>query len=174
MCKGGHRSVGRKGSGDGEGGTPMRGFFVIRTAVAALAGAAVAAFASAGSALATTPTPVMIEVVTASPEGGTFTTSGAGLCPSGTTSDQVRGTPPQPKTHANFHDLKTFTCADGSGTFTANVQAHLIFGSPTDSFTWNILSGTGKYTNLHGSGSGVGEELETGINDHFTGAVHFD
>jgi hypothetical protein len=109
---------------------------------------------------------VTIEVMTASPEGGTFTTSGAGLCPSGTTSDQVFGTPPQGDSHANFHDLKTFTCADGSGTFTANVQAHFIFGSPTDSFTWNILSGTGAYTNLHGSGSGVGDELETAVNDH--------
>jgi hypothetical protein len=153
----------------------MRGFFVVRTVAAALAGVAVAAFAGTGSALATTPAPVTIEVQTSAATGtGTFTTSGAGLCPSGTTSDQVRGTPPQPKTHANFHDLKTFTCADGSGTFTANVQAHLRFDSPTDSFTWNILRGTGAYTKLHGLGSGVGEELETGINDHFTGAVHFD
>jgi hypothetical protein len=152
----------------------VRGFFVVRAAAVAFAGAAVAAFAGAGSALATTPTPVTIEVITTSPGGGTFTTSGAGLCPSGTTSDQVFGTPRQPKTHANFHDLKTFTCADGSGTFTANVQAHLRFDSPTDSFTWNILSGTGAYAKLHGSGSGVGDELETGVDDHFTGVVHFD
>jgi hypothetical protein len=153
----------------------VRVFFLLRTTVAALAGAAVAALAGAGSALATTPTPVTVEVQTLSATGtGTFTTSGAGLCPSGTTSDQVFGTPPRAKFHANFHDRKTFTCADGSGTFTANVQAHLIFGSPTDSFTWNILSGTGKYANLHGSGSGVGHELETGVNDHFTGSVHFD
>lgn len=152
----------------------MRGFFAARAAVAALAGATVAALAGAGSAFATTPTPVTIEVITASPAGGTFTTSGAGLCPSGTTTDQVFGSPRQPETHANFHDLKTFTCADGSGTFTANVQAHLIFDSPADSFTWNILSGTGEYTNLRGSGSGVGDELETGVNDHFIGTVHFD
>ena len=152
----------------------MSGFFAVRAAVAALAGATVVAFAGAGSALATTGTPVTIEVITASPAGGTFTTSGAGLCPSGTTTDQEFGTGGQSGGHINFHVLKTFTCADGSGTFTANVQAHLIFGSPTDSFTWNILSGTGKYTNLHGSGSGVGDELETGVNDHFAGAVHFD
>ena len=153
----------------------MRGFFVVRTAVAALAGGAVAAFAGAGPALATTPTPVTIEVTTLIATGtGTFTTSGAGLCPSGTTTDQVFGTGGQSGFHANFHDRKTFTCADGSGTFTANVQAHLIFGSPTDSFTWNILSGTGAYTNLHGSGNGVGEELPTELLDHFTGAVHFD
>jgi len=105
---------------------------------------------------------------------GTFTTSGAGLCPSGTTSDQGFGAPPRGETHANFHVRKTFTCADGSGTFTANIQAHLIFGAPTDSFTWNILRGTGAYTNLHGSGSGIGDELATEVDDHFVGAVHFD
>ena len=105
----------------------MRGFFVVRTAVAALAGGAVAAFAGAGPALATTPTPVTIEVTTLIATGtGTFTTSGAGLCPSGTTTDQVFGTGDQSGFHANFHDRKTFTCADGSGTFTANVQAHLV------------------------------------------------
>ena len=148
--------------------------FTVRVAVAALAGAAVAVLAGAGSALAATPTPVTIEVITTSPAGGTFTTSGAGLCPSGTTTDQNFGTGGQSGFHANFHHRKTFTCADGSGTFTANVQAHLIFGSPTDSFTWNILSGTGAYTNLHDSGNGIGDELPTETVDHFTGAVHFD
>ena len=153
----------------------MRGFFVVRAAGAALAGAAVAALVGAGSAFATTPTPVTIEIKTPFATGiGTFTTSGAGLCPSGTTTDQSFGTPPEAKFHANFHVLKTFTCADGSGTFTANVQAHLIFGAPTDSFTWNILSGTGAYANLQGSGNGVGDELDTEIDDHFVGAVHFD
>ena len=55
-----------------------------------------------------------------------------------------------------------------------NVQAQLIFGAPADSFTWNILSGTGAYANLRGSGSGVGDELPTAIDDHFAGAVHFN
>jgi hypothetical protein len=153
----------------------VRGFFAVGTAVAAVAGATVAALAGAGSALATTPTPVTIEVRTFFASGtGAFTTSGAGLCPSGTTTDQIAGTPHHPKFHANFHDLKTFTCADGSGAFTANVQAHLIFGSTTDSFTWNILSGTGAYTNLRGSGNGVGDELPNGVDDHFAGGVHFN
>jgi hypothetical protein len=146
----------------------------VRAAVAALAGTAVAALAGAGSALATTPTPVTIEVITASPAGGTFTTSGAGLCPSGTTTDQEFATGFQSGSLINFHVLKTFTCADGSGTFTAILQAQLIFGSPTDSFTWNILSGTGAYTNLRGSGTGVGDQLPTEVDDHFVGAVHFN
>lgn len=152
----------------------MRGVFAVRAAAAALAGTAVAALASAGSALATTPAPVTLEVITASPAGGTFTTSGAGLCPSGTTTDQESGTGGQSGNHANFHDLKTFTCADGSGTFTANVQAQLMFGAPADSFTWNIQGGTGAYTNLRGSGTGVGDELPAEIDDHFAGAVHFN
>jgi len=118
--------------------------------------------------------PVTIKVITSSPAGGTFTTSGAGLCPSGTTTDQSFGTGGQSGHHINFHDRKTFTCADGSGTFTANVQAHLVFGAPADTFIWNILSGTGAYTNLYGSGNGVGDQLPTKIVDHFTGAVHFD
>ena len=133
-----------------------------------------AAALTASPALATTPTPVTIEVITSSPAGGTFTTSGAGLCPSGTTTDQSRGRPQHNRFHVNFHDLKTFTCADGSGTFTVNVQAHLVFGAPADSFTWNILSGTGAYANLRGSGNGVGDELPTQIDDHFAGGVHFN
>src|SRR5215472_9316314 len=152
----------------------MRGSLAIRAAAAALAGATVAALAGAGSALATTPTPVTIKVITSSPAGGTFTTSGAGLCSSGTTTDQNFGTGGQSGFHVNFHDRKTFTCADGSGTFTANVQAHLIFGAPADTFTWNILSGTGAYTYLRGSAHGVGDELPMGIDDHFVGAVHFN
>jgi hypothetical protein len=152
----------------------MRRFFAVRAVAAAITGAAVAALAGAGSALASTPTPMTIEVITASPGGGTFTTSGAGLCPSGTTTDQEFGTGSQSGSHANFHDLKTFTCADGSGTFTVNVQAQLIFGAPADSFTWNILSGTWAYANLRGSGTGVGDESPTEIDDHFVGAVHFN
>jgi len=150
----------------------MRSYVAVGSAVAALAAAMV--LAGSGFALATTPTPVTIEVVTTSPGAGTFTTSGSGLCSSGTTSDQVFGTGSQSGVLANFHDLKTFTCADGSGTFTANVQAQLIFGSPTDSFTWNILNGTGPYATLRGSGTGVGDELPTQIDDHFVGAVHFN
>lgn len=154
----------------------MRGFFAVGTAVAAVAGATVAALAGAGSALATTPTPVTIEVksVFATYPPGTFTTSGAGLCPSGTTTDLSPGTGFPSGFLAIVHDRKTFTCADGSGTFTADVQAHEIFGSGTDSFTWSILTGTGAYTNLRGSGNGVGVFLATELDDHFVGAVQFN
>ena len=73
-----------------------------------------------------------------------------------------------------LHVLKTFTCADGSGTFATGVRAQLVFGSPTDSFTWHIETGIGAYANLHGTGSGVGDELPGEVDDHFVGDVHFD
>ena len=70
--------------------------------------------------------------------------------------------------------IEVITASPAGGTFTANVQAHLTFGAPADSFTWNILRGTGAYANLRGSGNGVGDELPTEIDDHFAGAVHFN
>jgi hypothetical protein len=90
----------------------MRSFLAARAAVATLAGATFAVLAGAGSAAAATPTPVTIEVQTNLLTGppGTFTTSGAGLCPSGTTTDQSPATGFQSGFRANFHDLKTFTC----------------------------------------------------------------
>jgi hypothetical protein len=144
----------------------MRRFFLVCVALSALAPA---------PALATTPTPVAIEVQTIFANGfGTFTTSGAGLCPGGTTTDVGFASGFQSPNHINFHVRKTFTCADGSGTFTALVQGHFVFGSPSDSFEWTIVTGTGAYADLHGDGSGVGDELPAEVDDHFTGSVHFD
>ena len=100
-------------------------------------------------------------------------TSGAGLCASGTTTDVTNASGFQSGNHTLFLDLKTFTCADGSGTFTANVQAHAPADAPGDAFTWNILSGTGAYVNLHATGSGSGDSVPAGTSDHFVGAVHF-
>ncbi len=140
-----------------------------------LAGAAIAALAIAGSALATPPTPVTIEVKTIFADGfGTFTTSGAGLCLSGTTTDTGFASGFQSGSHVIFHVRKTFTCADGSGTFTTLIQAQLVFVAPADSFTWTIVTGTGAYANLHGTGTGVGDELPGEVDDHFVGSVHFD
>jgi hypothetical protein len=144
-----------------------------RFLVAALVAAA--ALGVSGAALATPPAPVTIEVQSIFANGfGTFTTSGAGPCPSGTTTDQVFVSGFQSGNHILFHDRKTFTCSDGSGTFTANLQAFLPFDAPANTFTWNILSGTGAYASLHGRGTGSGEELPNGVDDHFAGSVHFD
>jgi hypothetical protein len=117
----------------------------------------------------------VIEVQSVFADGfGTFTTSGAGLCPSGTTTDVGFASGFQSNNHGVFHDRKTFTCDDGSGTFTANVQAFLRFDAPATSFSWNILSGTGAYVSLHGTGTGTGDELPGEVDDHFAGSVHFN
>lgn len=145
----------------------MKCFFLVCAAATALT--------LSGSALATPPTPVTIEVQTVFANGfGTFQTSGAGLCPTGTTTDQTIATGFQSNMRVTFIVLKTFACADGSGTFSAALQVQYVFGAPTDSFTWAIVRGTGAYTNLRGTGSGVGDELPGEVDDHFVGSVHFD
>lgn len=137
--------------------------------------AAAVLLVAAGSAGATTGTPVAISGQTTFGSPGTFTTSpGAGLCTSGTTTDVTFATGGQSGNHILFHDIKTFTCDDGSGTFTMNLQVMLVFGSPADSFTWSVMSGTGAYANLHGTGSGVGLEGANEVSDFYTGSVHFN
>jgi hypothetical protein len=136
---------------------------------------AVIGLVAAGSAGASVGTPVTISGQTAFGSPGTFTTSpGAGLCASGTTSDKVFASGGQSGNHLLFHNIKTFTCDDGSGTFTLNVQAMLVFGNPADSFTWSVTSGTGAYTRLHGTGTGVGFEGVNEVDDSYSGSVHFN
>jgi hypothetical protein len=147
--------------------------FLLALSVAAVA------LAASESALATPPTPVTIHVQSIFANSfGTFTTSGAGLCASGTTTDDSLGklfaTGYQSGTHVNFHDLKTFTCDDGSGTFAALLQVRYVFDAPATTFSWVIMSGTGDYTKLHGTGNGIGSQLPGEVDDTFTGAVHFD
>jgi hypothetical protein len=144
--------------------------------VASVAGAVVlAAAATAGAGVGT---PVTISGQTTFGSPGTFQTSlGSGLCATGTTSDnnigQLFSTGGQSNRHIIFHDQKTFTCDDGSGTFTMNLQVMLVFGNPADSFSWRIVGGTGAYTNLHGTGSGVGLEFANSVDDSYTGSVFF-
>lgn len=90
------------------------------------------------------------------------------------TSDVVSTTGGRNTNHVNFHHQKTFTCADGSGTITADLQVTFRFDNNADSFNWTIISGTGAFTNLRGSGSGVGLELPGEVDDTFTGSVHFN
>jgi hypothetical protein len=157
---------------------PMKGVHMGRkrfvAAFVATLGAAVA-LAAAGTAGATSGTPVTISGQTTFGSPGTFTTSpGAGLCASGTTTDVTSATGFQSGNHVLFHDIKTFTCDDGSGTFTLNLQVMLRFDNSTDSFTWSVVSGTGAYANLHGTGSGVGLEGDNEVSDFYTGSVHFN
>jgi hypothetical protein len=149
--------------------------FVTTFAVSVAASVALMATATAGASVGT---PLTISGQTTFGSPGTFQTSpGSGLCATGATSDgnigQLFSTGGQSNRHIIFHDQKTFTCDDGSGTFTMNLQVMLVFGNPTDSFSWRIVSGTGAYTNLHGTGSGVGLEGVNEVADSYTGSVFF-
>ena len=107
--------------------------------------------------------------------GGTFTADSALLCDSGTTSDvtNIAGN----GRAITFHNLKTFTCADSSGTFTLRLQAQV---KPCDANTrgvWSVADGTGDYDRLQGTGTLVGTYFPTdacsaeGIDDHLTGVL---
>ena len=137
---------------------------------------------------ATPSTDVEIVVTSYWEDGfGTFTLSGGGLggCESGTTADLGDSLTGHPGVVGNFHVRKVFTCADESGTFTLLIQAQtrdLI----TDEGRWTVLSGSGAYEKLHGTGDLLGiyidedgnpvEEpgTDAGIIDNLTGRMHID
>jgi hypothetical protein len=105
---------------------------------------------------------------------GTFIASPP-LCASGSFIDDVlsiigSGQPPV------FTALvrRTFTCADGSGTFALQVSVKFP-REATGSVEWSVFSGIGAYTALHGTGrvSFASTGPLTGM-DNFSGAVHFD
>jgi len=140
--------------------------------VFSLVAALAATLVLAASAGAGPPASVTITVNTTFGSPGTFTTTGGVLCPSGTTTDATdvsgRGQV------GNFHDLKTFTCDDDSGTFTLHIEAHHVFGAPTDSGSWSIADGTGAYAGLQGSGTFVGTYSPefSALQDQLIGQVH--
>jgi hypothetical protein len=71
--------------------------------------------------------------------------------------------------------VKRFTCDDGSGDFLVKLQVKLYFDVGTD-FRWVIVGGSGAYSDLHGSGEGVG--VPNGppgyVLDLYAGKVHND
>jgi hypothetical protein len=77
----------------------------------------------------------------------------------------------------NFKNLKTFTCADGSGTFTLRINAQVMPCSSTDRGVWSVAGGTGAYERLRGAGTLVGSYFPNdacdaeGIDDHLTGTL---
>lgn len=58
---------------------------------------------------------------------------------------------------AQFRSRVELNCADGSGTFVVQREIHIVFGGD-EPFGWVILSGTGDYEALRGSGGGVTTE----------------
>jgi hypothetical protein len=132
---------------------------------------------AAPATAATPPTPVTITGTVIFPESGpatgTFTAS-APLCPSGTI--EVLGgvfVGFQSNQFARIGVRQLFTCNDGSGSFVLQLTVRLD-PTGTTTFRWSVLSGTGDYAKLHGTGTGTGAPIQDGIVDTYTGTVHFD
>ncbi|HEY3164974.1 MAG TPA: hypothetical protein VGJ71_11470 [Candidatus Limnocylindrales bacterium] len=100
----------------------------------------------------------------------TFTATGGVVCPSGTATTDFKGFGGGPVA-GSFHLTKTLVCADASGSFTIEVNAATVFGSPTDQGGWAVLSGTGAYGTLRGGGNLVGTYVPDGIIDVYTGSL---
>ena len=134
---------------------------------------AVAAVGPVSASSRLQPVTIDIHSTFASPEGAFTATSP--VCGSGSTSDNVKIF--SKGNRLFFDDLKTFACADGSGTFTLWVLATVNGCEPTDRGIWTVIGGTGLYRQLHGAGIGVGTYFPgdscsaDGINDHFTGVM---
>jgi len=122
------------------------------------------------------PAPVTINVHSLfEGPGGTFTAEGP-ICNSGTTSDATRIVE---RGHDVFLILnrKTFVCEDGSGTFTLRIDAEFHACDQTDTSSWSVIAGSGRYGPLTGHGTGVGTYFPgngceaDGIDDLLTGLV---
>jgi hypothetical protein len=133
-------------------------------------------------AMASTPladvTITITTAVSSVPTSGQFTAAGpavqAGLvCPAGFSEDSLNR-PSGYQSGGDFRLLvrKLFTCGDGSGTFTLQLEVKLMpeFGTTGN---WSVLSGTGAYKNLHGAGTFVGTPIDaTHIEDVLTGHLN--
>ena len=92
------------------------------------------------------------------------------MCPSGTTSNNTFASGFQSDRGLIFHVRKTITCNDGTGTFILQIQARLGFNVGDMTFgPWVVLSGTGRYANLHGAGTVTGTQTEGGVSDFYVG-----
>ena len=119
--------------------------------------AVLSAVAVAPAAAAAVPVEVVVDVpFDGSP--GSFTATGPGLCAGGTYTDSaIRTTGANGRARTlTFHLDRTFTCSDGSGSFTVRISAHWQPCDATNSGTWVVLRGDGDYTDLHAAGQLVG------------------
>ena len=70
----------------------------------------------------------------------------------------------------NLTVFNEFTCDDGSGTFLVKLQVQ-VNSYRGVMFNWAVVSGTGDYEDLHGSGRGFVLPVDTDI---YQGGVHID
>jgi len=145
---------------------PIRSLLITGLLIGALPGATVAAAAVDAT--------IDVHSAFADP-AGSFTADSPVLCPEGTTHDETRVVGSDQV--LNFKNVKTFTCADGSGTFTLRINAQVMPCSSTDRGAWSVIGGTGAYEGLRGAGDLVGTYFPNdacdaeGIDDHLTGTL---
>ncbi|MBA2553728.1 MAG: hypothetical protein H0V10_08545 [Geodermatophilaceae bacterium] len=137
---------------------------------------AATAFLGSGTATAAPATQVVINATVDFETGvGSFVAVGGGVCRSGATSDVSVVRPLGGIITFDVH--KTFTCADGSGTFTLRIFAGVHPCARFNSGVWRVAAGTGAYETLSGSGQLVGSYLPadsctaTSVDDHLTGKM---
>jgi len=112
--------------------------------------------------------------------GETFNASGpavdAGIvCPTGIVNDTLLdiNNLPGGKTRI-LNVLKEFVCEDGSGTFNINLNVRLNLDTHRTTASWDVVSGSGAYASLGGSGTLVGMPIVAGesIQDVYDGTLH--
>ena len=139
-----------------------------------VAGLLIGALPGAVAAAATVDATIDVHSAFADPTGS-FTADSPALCPEGTTSDETRIVGSDRV--LNFKNVKTFTCADGSGTFTLRINAQVMPCDSTNRGAWSVIGGTGAYDGLRGAGVLVGTYFPNdacdaeGIDDHLTGTL---
>ena len=138
--------------------------------------------AMAGPAAATPPSGVNIEVETdLAGAPSPFVASGPAvddglICAAGEVIDASGKVTGVSQNGFNFKGIKSFTCDDGSGEFSVNLQARIDIRKGT-TFHWSVISGTGAYEGLLGAGSGVGLNDVCGpvcVVDVYDGGLHID
>ena len=133
--------------------------------------AAIAAAVTALPALASPPQNVTFTVQEQfDPPSGVFTSDGSVVCAKGATSNLTFASGFQSDRGLIFHNRKTITCDDGSGTFTLQLQARLGFNVGDQTFgPWVVVSGTGDYAGLSGRGTVTGTQSPGGVSDSYIG-----
>ncbi len=130
--------------------------------VASLALAAVPASAAGGA-----PVRIVLDVNFADGTE-TFAATGA-FCPAGTAvSTPARATG---RGATVFHLSKTFTCTDGSGTLTIDLDAAFVGVRGGTVGSWRAVAGTGAYAGVRGGGQITGQGTPTGILDTYAGVL---